>query len=75
MSEKIAKAMRYPANVYLNFAFLFFGAFLGCAACIVAGKISRRKYFKFRLSLSLLLLVAAAIFFALFFNETRFQSV
>lgn len=67
--------MLYPANVYLNLAFLFFGAFLGCVACIVAGKVSRRKYFKFRLSLALLLLAVAAIFFALFFLEARFQSV
>lgn len=66
--------MLYPANVYLNLAFLFFGAFLGCGACIVAGKVWRRKYFKFRLSLAALLLVAAAIFFALFFFEARFQS-
>lgn len=66
--------MLYPANVYLNLAFLFFGAFFGCAACVVAGKVSRRKYFKFRLSLAALLLVAAAIFLALFFFEARFQS-
>lgn len=74
MSEN-CEAMLYPANVYLNLAFLFLGAFLGCASCIVAGKISRRKYFKFRFSLSLLLLVAAVIFFALFFNEVRFRSL
>lgn len=72
--RNFAKAMLYPANVYLNLAFLLFGAFLGCVACIVVGKISRRKYFKFRRSLALLLFVVTAVFFALFFNEARFQS-
>ncbi len=66
--------MRYPANVYLNLAFLFFGAFWGCGACVVAGKVSRRKYFKFRISLAFLLLAIAAVFFAMFFLEARFQS-
>lgn len=66
--------MRYPANVYLNLAFLFFGAFLGCAVCILAGKIAARKYFKFRFSLAILLLASAAAFFALVLFDARFQA-
>lgn len=65
--------MRYPANVYLTLAFLFFGAFVGCCACIAAGTISRRNYFTFRRPLALLLLAAAAVFFALVFFEARRQ--
>ena len=58
--------MNFQSAVFLNLAFVFFGAFLGSLACILCGKLFHKKYFHFRLSLCFLLLSAAIVFAALF---------
>ncbi|MBR5966230.1 MAG: hypothetical protein IK015_08980 [Treponema sp.] len=58
--------MNFQSAVFLNLAFVFLGAFLGSLACILCGKVFKKKYFHFRLSLCFLLLSAAIVFAALF---------
>ena len=58
--------MNFQSAVFLNLAFVFLGAFLGSLACILCGKLFKKKYFHFRLSLCFLLLSAAIVFAALF---------
>lgn len=62
--------MIYPASAYLNLFFLFLGAALGSLACIIVGNVTKRKYFKFRLSLTFLLFAAALVFVVLYILET-----
>ncbi len=54
--------MDFPLTAYVYLFFLFFGAAAGSELCIVFGKILRRKYFRFRLSLFFLLLSVAVVF-------------
>ncbi len=52
--------------VFFYLCSLFTGGFFGSLLCILAGKLFNRKYYRFRLSLSLLLLSAAIAFMAIF---------
>lgn len=58
--------LNFQSAAYLNLAFVFLGAFFGSLSCILCGKIFKKKYFAFRLSLCFLLLAAAIAFCALF---------
>lgn len=58
--------MSFESAAFVNLALVFLGAFLGSFACLLCGKIFKKKYFGFRLSLCFLLLSAAIVFFVLF---------
>ncbi len=58
--------LNFQSAVFINLAFVFFGAFLGSLACLLCGKLLHKKYFHFRLSLCFLLLSAAIVFTVLF---------
>ena len=64
--------MSFQSAAFVHLAFVALGAFFGSLSCIVCGKLFKKKYFSFRLSLCFLLLAAAIAFFVLFLvNEKR----
>ncbi len=58
--------MNYQSAAFANLTFVFLGAFFGSLACILCGKIFKKKAFNFRLSLCFVLLSAAIVFAVLF---------